>query len=334
MRRLMIGIAASLLISGAAMAEGVKFDPAKVVGITACAECHQAETEAWKKTPHSMTWDTLHKKDAAKTIAEKMEVKSIKRGDLCLQCHYTSQAAAGEEAKAVSGVSCESCHGPAAPWIKIHNDFGGADAKKETEPAAHRDERIKNALAAGMLHPSNIYLVAQNCYNCHTVPNEKLVNVGGHTAGTEDFELVAYSQGIVRHNYLRTGGKTNATEPVERLRVMYEVGAMVDLEYSLRATAKATAKETYGLTMAGRSKKMIGRLTEIQAKAPQPQIQAALDAVAAVKLKLNNEADLTGAADKVGAAARELSEKADGSKLAAIDEMLPKPETYKGTAAP
>ena len=61
-----------------------------------------------------------------------------------------------------------------------------------------------------MNNPHNIYLIARQCYDCHTVPNERLVNVGGHLAGSQDFELVAWSQGMVRHNFLRTGGTTNA----------------------------------------------------------------------------------------------------------------------------
>jgi hypothetical protein len=328
-----LGLAAVLMLCGVANAEGVKFDTSKVVGSEACAECHTAETAAWKKTPHFATWDTLHKKDTAKAIAEKMGVKSIKRGDLCLKCHYTAQGE-GAEAKAVSGVSCESCHGPAKDWIKVHNNFGGADVKKETEPPAHAAARIKDAMDHGMLHPSNIYLVAQNCLNCHTVPNEQLVNTGGHNAGSADFELVAWSQGVNRHNYMRTAGKTNAEEKPEALRVMYVVGQLADLEYSTRAVAKATEKADYGITMAKRAKKVLTRLEEVQAKAPIEQVAAAIEAIKAVKLKLNNDAELTGAADKVGAAAKDFAMKADGSKLAALDEFVPKPAEYKGAPSP
>lgn len=65
-----------------------------------------------------------------------------------------------------------------------------------------------------MRNPSNLDLVAQSCLNCHTAPNEELVNKGGHNVGTLDFELVAWSQGKVRHNFVRSEGKTNDGSPM------------------------------------------------------------------------------------------------------------------------
>src|SRR4029079_13144230 len=118
---------------------------------------------------------------------------------------------------------------------------------KATETAEHREKRIADSVAKGMNNPHNIYLIARQCYDCHTVPNEKLVNAGGHQAGSNDFELVSWSQGMVRHNFLR-GGAANATLTAEELRVMYVVGVMTDLEYSLRAVATATEKSPFGLT--------------------------------------------------------------------------------------
>jgi hypothetical protein len=318
---------------GSLHASGVQFDATKVMGHESCAECHASETAAWQKTPHHATWDTLHTKDSAKTIAEKMEVRSVKRGDLCLNCHYTRKDD-GSGVKPVSGVSCESCHAPAAGWIKIHNDYGGPDVKKEQESPAHKIERMKKAMEGGMLPPDNIYLVAQNCYNCHTVPNEKLVNVGGHKAGSEGFELVAWSQGMVRHNYHRTGGKTNEASKPERLRVMYVVGLMVEVEYSLRGLAPATERATYAVTMAKRAKAAMDKLEALHAKAPIAEVAAALEAAKAAGLKLNNAEALNAAAEKVAAAAKALAASADGSKLAAVDELLPKPDQYKGAASP
>ncbi|MBI1368117.1 MAG: cytochrome C554 [Planctomycetes bacterium] len=330
----------ALLFAGASIAQaggpaaggGITFDASKVVGSDACTECHAKEAEAWKHTPHYATWETLHRRPEAKTIAEAMDVRSIKRGDVCIQCHYTRQGEDG--GTPISGISCESCHGPAKDWIKIHNNYGGANVKKEDETAEHKAQRIKDSLAAGMLRPDNIYLVAQNCYNCHTVPNEKLVDTGGHTAGSAEFELVSWSQGMVRHNYLRTGGTTNAEESQEHKRVMYAVGVMTDVEYSLRGIAKATEAGTYAKTMARRANSMRNLLKEINEKVPNAHFQAAIDAAFGASLKLNNEAELTAAADKVGEAAQAFAADADGSKLAAIDEWLPKPDAYKGTPAP
>ena len=95
--------------------------------------------------------------------------------------------------------------GAAKQWVDVHNDYGGQGVTRESETPAHRYERLSKSIARGMRNPINVYLVAQSCYRCHTVPSERLVNVGGHVAGSMDFEIVSWSQGTVRHNFVRTG---------------------------------------------------------------------------------------------------------------------------------
>lgn len=303
-------------------------DPAKIVGSDQCAKCHQGEVQQWMKTPHFATFDTLHRLPRAKDIADKLGLPSIKRSDVCTQCHYTKQVEDGRE-RVVAGVSCESCHGAAAGWIAIHNDYGGPSATKASESAEHKAKRVADSVAHGMNNPHNIYLIARQCYDCHTVPNERLVNVGGHLAGSQEFELVAWSQGMVRHNFLRTGGSANATLTPEQCRVMYVVGTMTDLEYSLRAVASATEKATFGMTSAARAARMKKRLIEIQQFVHDPHVADALNAVATVELRLGNSPAITAAADAVGKAANELAEKSDGKSLAALDPLVPTPDKYK-----
>jgi hypothetical protein len=303
-------------------------DAAKIVGSDQCAKCHQAEVQQWMKTPHFATFDSLHRTPRAKEIAERLGERSIKRSAVCTQCHYTEHNQGGRM-RVVAGVSCESCHGGAAEWITIHADYGGEGVTKEQESAEHKKQRVEQAIAHGMNNPHNIYLIARQCYDCHTVPNERLVNVGGHLAGSQDFELVAWSQGMVRHNFLRTGGTANGSPSQAELRVMYIVGVLADLEYSLRATAAAGQKATFGVTSAQRAARMKKRLLEIQKLVNDPRIQLALDAVATVELRLGNAAAITAAADEVGSAAHEFAEKADGNALAAVDRLLPKPEQYR-----
>jgi hypothetical protein len=180
-----------------------------------------------------------------------------------------------------------------------------------------------------MNNPHNIYLIARQCYDCHTVPNERLVNVGGHLAGSKDFELVAWSQGMVRHNFLRGGGTANVAPTQNELRVMYIVGVMTDLEYSLRAVAAASEKSTFGVTSAERAARMKKQLYAIQKLVNEPLVNQTLEAVATVELRLGNSAAITAAADAVGKAANEFAEHANGKQLAAIDSMLPKPDRYK-----
>jgi hypothetical protein len=279
------------------------------------------------RTPHFATFDALHRTPRAKEIAQRLGERSIKRNAVCTQCHYTEQKQ-NDRLRVIAGVSCESCHGGAADWLAVHADYG-AGATKETESAEHRAKRIEESIAHGMNNPHNIYLIARQCYDCHTVPNERLVNMGGHLAGSDAFELVSWSQGMVRHNFLRTGGTSNATPTTAELRVMYVVGAMTDLEYSLRAVAAATQKATFGVASAQRAARMKRRLHEIGRLVDEPLIQSALDAVSTVELRLGNSTAIIAAADAVGKSADEFASQADGERLAAIDPLLPPPSQYR-----
>jgi hypothetical protein len=317
--------------SDAASATDVGFvhsDPAKVIGADTCIKCHQGELESWKRTPHFATFETLQRKPEAKAIADKLGLRSVKRNDECIKCHFTTQTVEGHD-RVTSGVSCESCHGAARDWLEMHNDYGGPGITKATESAEHRGERIKRSIAAGMNNPTNLYLVARQCLACHTSPEEKLVNVGGHSAGSLEFELVAWSQGMVRHNFLRTDGAANAPSSPERLRVMFVVGVMADLEASLRATAAASEKAPFGVTAAHRAARQKRRLYQITQLLDNPQLKRAMDAALGARLKLNNRDVLVAAADEVGKAAFEFAETADGATLSAIDALLPAPNLYK-----
>ena len=195
--------AADLPLSAAA-AGFIQCDPAKVLGPDSCTKCHENEMLSWRETPHFATFETLHRMPEAKAIADRLGLRSVKRNDECTKCHFTVQEEHGRE-RVIAGVSCESCHGAGRDWIELHADYGGPTITRAMESPEHRAERIEKSIAAGMNNPANLYLVARQCLACHTSPNERLVNVGGHAAGTPDFELVAWSQGKVRHNFLRSG---------------------------------------------------------------------------------------------------------------------------------
>lgn len=306
----------------------LSMDHSKVMGYETCSKCHANEVRVWQNTPHAETFRSLHRKPEAKAICKKMGQRSIKRGDLCVDCHYTQQSK-GSSARAVSGVSCESCHGAAKDWFAIHNDYGGPTATKQSESAAHRDERRKESIKKGMRNPSNLYLIARSCMNCHTVPNEKLVNVGGHQAGSLDFELVAWSQGIVRHNFMKTDGQSNSLSSPDRLRVMYVVGLMADLEYSLRATSLSTERAQYAFTNALRADRLRKKLTQMQSEIRNDFLQQACDAANDVKLRSNNNENIAAAAELVGAAAFSFASQTDGNSLGAVDPYLPQPDQYK-----
>jgi hypothetical protein len=306
----------------------VQCDPAKVMGPDSCTKCHESEMLSWRATPHFDTFESLHRMPEAKAIADRLGLRSVKRNDECTKCHYTIQEVHGRD-RVIAGVSCESCHGAGRDWIEMHADYGGPTITKALETPAHRAERIEKSIAAGMNNPANLYLVARQCLACHTSPNERLVNVGGHAAGTPEFELVAWSQGKVRHNFLRSGGTVNVPSSPERLRVMYIVGILADLEASLRATAAASEKANFGVAAAQRAARQKRRLYEISQLVDNPHVNAALDAALGARLKLNNREMLIAAADEIGRQAYEFAATADWSQLAAIDPLLPAPDQYK-----
>lgn len=317
-----------LLLSGTALAQPPQCDPDKVLTWESCAKCHASEVGVWKQTPHHQTFDELSRDPRASEICQKMGLRSVKRSDVCINCHFTLKTK-GDKQKPVSGISCESCHGAAADWIEEHNDYGGNTATKESESEEHRDERLANSTAYGMRNTRDLYLIASSCFHCHTVPNEELVNVGGHKAGSDDFELVRWSQGRIRHNFLRSDGQFNAPSPVERLRVMYVVGMIADLEFSTRATAEATEKSTYGLAVASRAARTAQKLLKLNKVVQIEEVDTVLNAFANASLRTNNKDGLLEIADEIRQSGQEFAVNADGEDLQAVDQFLPNESEYK-----
>lgn len=292
-------------------------DPAKILGPEACAECHAPMVEAWKLTHHFETYNSMHRRPEARDIATKMGMRRIKDESLCLKCHYTEQTQEDGKVKAISGISCESCHGAGKDWNTVHS-------------AKDDPNRLVKAEKLGMLRPSNYYAVAANCFGCHTVPEEKLVNVGGHKAGSE-FELVSWVSGEVRHDLQKSGGKVNEEIPLPRRRMLYITGRALDFEYGLRGLAKATQDGTYSQAMLARVKAARAQLEQIEKATNLPEIKAMLAAVSDSEVKINNEAVVLKMADGVSEATRKLAGANDGGQLAAVDAFIPGPDKYKGT---
>lgn len=318
---------AAFLANESVFAAEYRLDPSKVKGPDACGECHKETVKSWNESHHSSTFKDMPRSEEARTIADKMGIKRIKSESDCLTCHFTL-AEQETVVKPIAGISCESCHGAGTDWIDVHSDFGGKDAKAENESAAHKVQRYADSEAAGMIRPSNLYELAANCYGCHTVPNEKLVNVGGHTAGSK-FELVRWSQGEVRHNVWYSDDNTEAS--IERKRMLYIIGKMLDFEYALRGVAKATQGAEYAKAMAKRAKRALAFLNKIDETVDNSALSGIVAIGATAKLKLNNEAALLKAAGEVSELARQFGSQADGGDLAGVDALLPTPDKYKGS---
>ncbi len=292
-------------------------DPSKISGPDACAACHKLEAAAWQEMHHFKTFDELHRRPEAKDIAGKLGIANIKTESTCVQCHYTSMGPAGA-AKAIAGVSCELCHGASVDWVKVHND-------------KNNPNHIADAEKLGFISPGNIYKLASNCFQCHTVPNEKLVNTGGHQVGSA-LELVSWTQGEVRHHFL--SGKTNTEDTPERKRLLYLIGRVVDLEYSLRGIANAVEKGNF---VKGMNVRIVSGKAELQKIADAlPDGAAKTDVLAVIAaapkpaaaadgagLKITNKDDILAGVKTISALGQKMSDTYKGADLAALDPLIP-----------
>lgn len=304
-------------------------DPANVVGPQECAECHENATAIWRNTHHHATFREMPRKEEAIEIARKMGLRRIKEGSLCLDCHFTSKIDEEGEPEPIAGISCESCHGAGKGYLEVHSEFSGK--KEEEETAAEEKERWRKAEQEGMIRPGMMYTWAKNCYSCHVVPEEKLVNKGGHPAGSP-FELVAWSQGEVRHNVWYNEGESNPPAGKNRRRKMFIVGMAVELETALRAVGEATQKADYAVAMAKRAQRARKRFAQATKLVDGVPAMAEITKVAqGAQLKLNNKGPLTDAADRIGELTRQIIADHDGSGMGGIDPALPGSDDWKGT---
>jgi hypothetical protein len=253
----------------------------------------------------------------AEEIAGKMgiDIFEISTNATCQQCHFTVKKT-GDELKSIAGISCESCHGAAADWIDIHND------KKMPF-----DERMKLAAEKGMNRPSDMYSLFRNCYECHTAPNEDIINKGGHPAGSS-FELVAWSQGEIRHTF-NSDETLNEEAAIGKKRVLFVLGKAIELETALDGFKVAT--DTKGVYFDVMRKRFAGSLKALK-KIGQATGNDKINAIVAALGTNLNPADkdsLNTAILNVRKATQDFANNETGEGLAALDAIIP--TAYKGT---
>jgi hypothetical protein len=323
-------LGATLYSATAGAEDALTYEPHKVIADEkgSCEQCHENAVLAWEESTHKKTYDELHLRDEAKAVLERLGKKgSIRRNKECVQCHYTQTATeAGGRAKTVMGVSCQRCHGGAVDWLDVHQD---------TEGIPDRAARKAKAAGLGQRLTDDIYTLAMNCFQCHTVPKEDLVNKGEHPAGS-DFELVAWSHGEVRHNFLDDGAAaraeqgTNNESSAETKQLFYVVGKSLDLEFALRGLASATTEGTYLTAMGERAQnaydalKALGGMDSVLSQVPMDGGK--------VKVAAGNAGEYGSAADGIRKVAKTIeSDKAKfSSALSAAGSKLP--SSYQGEA--
>lgn len=287
-----------------------------------CGECHGSEYDVWRESKHATGFETMHRTESAHDILEKMGLTVTKRQEsLCMRCHYT----VGPKLNAIAGVSCESCHGPARDWINVHNSWGDGVDHPDRETPEHRQQRIAQSAERGMLRPSgNLYAVAANCFECHTVPIEELVNKGGHSTGSTNFDLVERA-GQIRHNFVQEqwgGEKGNRAPSVERTRLTFATGRILAYEFALRGLANATAEGRYAKAMERRFQQSARDLDAVARAAPDPAITEILKLGSGLRLVPGNGAAILAAATRIRTLGQTYTSTANGTRLAGLDALL------------
>lgn len=294
---------------------------ATVLGPSVCAECHPAIHRIWMETRHHKSYFDMHRRRSARRIADRLDIRRIKNSARCARCHYTvpeTTHTIGHRPETLAGVSCESCHGPASLWNRVHSD--------PTNP-----NRLSDAERLGLARPSSLYQLASTCYRCHTVPDESLVNRGGHVAGS-DIELLSWLQGEVRHNVMRSRGADNLEATPSRKRLLFIAGHLLDIEFGLRGLAEAREPGEYAAGMRERVQFAGGQLQP--ALDALPDLTVSLAAVLQTAVDISRDtvepAALIDVADRIGDATRTLLAEHDGSQWSALDPLLPDRQSYVG----
>lgn len=339
-------------------------DPARIAGHEKCIDCHQTEIKSWLSSKHSSrAFDLLRTSQRALEYAKNLHIRpaDIAKSEICVNCHGTPQLQLDQRVGVIAGVSCESCHNAAggdSGWLNAHAVYGFADTRREQESDEHYAHRAERCVNAGQLRSSNLYGLTKRCFDCHVVGDEVLAEAG-HSHGY-GFEMVEKSLGEIRHNFVlnpSSNAKTATlwTDPFRygkhrsvegRLRVMFVLGQMIDLEISLRNLARATAENEFSDAMLGRiddafellSEDILAEVEDTEFDNGQrpdiEEIEAIVELVEPVWESLDDEgfnSDNTNKyiaiADAIAVQAKAFSQR-DGQQLAFLDELDLLPEDF------
>ena len=169
----------------------------QILGYRSCGTgkgtCHESDGDWWKGDQHfSTVVDLKRKKQKSMRIAQAygMNPADYLKGDSkCAECH--GEVVEGRAKKNMNtGVSCESCHGPAGPegigYFEIHQE--GTPPK---DPLSSGRIGYQKALRVGLKELRNVNVRAFTCVRCHQI-NEKKLLESDHPTG-EGFD---YLKGI------------------------------------------------------------------------------------------------------------------------------------------
>jgi hypothetical protein len=133
----------------------------------------QNEYSIWiVKDKHSKAYASLQG-NIGERMATILGIGKAESAPKCLACHALDVPAT-ERARTFDlseGVSCESCHGPAAAWLGPHTE---------------RDWTHEKSLALGMYDTRDLTKRTEKCLSCHLGNEEKSVDHEMIAAGHPD----------------------------------------------------------------------------------------------------------------------------------------------------
>ncbi|MES2569898.1 MAG: multiheme c-type cytochrome, partial [Verrucomicrobiota bacterium] len=166
----------STLLPQAHSAEPTTFTAPKFTAAQSCqsASCHgggvgKDQSVIWeKKDVHSRAFATLSTTRSDR-MGEALKIPDQTKSARCIVCHSPLTAVMPDQfvkgARPDKAVSCESCHGPAEPWLRFH-----------TRPDVTHEQRV----SAGLRELEDLYGRANTCVACHLNIDSGLVTAGGH----------------------------------------------------------------------------------------------------------------------------------------------------------
>jgi hypothetical protein len=152
-----VRLASSSAAPGAARQEEPEY-----VGSRACRRCHLREYRSWQNSAHANIFTLLEpgmRPEAKRKVNLQPDV-DYRTNELCLQCHTVGYGTPSgfkslEETPDLTGVGCETCHGPGS--IYIQDGVMGND---------NLDHSFEEVFAAGLIYP----VPDEVCRQCHTNP--------------------------------------------------------------------------------------------------------------------------------------------------------------------
>lgn len=315
---------------------------AKMLGAKSCRWCHPAEMRTWIETTHYQTHKTIADTPRVREILEALGIGRDQLNQWCYKCHAPQQAIGRSSHRIFPGVTCETCHGPAGGpkgWLDRHAkyEFG---KKREEESEDHFRERTSFCDQAGMIRSVQLYEIAESCFRCHLVSNERLVNAG-HKPITQEFELLAQTTGKIRHNHhvdqtqnavaptlwtsqqkSAQGGDTVAATK-HRHRILFLIGKVIHLKFALNNLIRHSDPERdffknnaeMVVEAAGNLGEVLGEFSGAEITPPK-ELAVILQSV--ISLQPKDEESEEGSADK----AEPEEELSDEEKMQALQDQI------------